>query len=559
MSESFAELFEQSNIENKMRLGSIVTAKVVDITNGHVIVNAGLKSEGFIPAAQFLDDKGEYEVSIGDEVDVLLDAVEDGFGETKLSREKAKRLKIWENLKEAHESGAIVTGVISGRVKGGFNVNIDQVRAFLPGSLVDVRPVKDISELEGKPLEFKVIKIDQCRNNIVISRRAVLATESTANRAELINSLQEGAIIGGIVKNITDYGAFVDLGGIDGLLHITDMSWKRVKKPTEIVNVGDEIKVKVLQFDSERSRVSLGLKQMDADPWDNLKSRYPENTRLRGKVTNVADYGCFVELEEGIEGLVHVSEMTWTKKSTHPSRLIQSNQEVDVYILSIDTEKRRISLSMKMCEPNPWKQFAADHNKGDKVVGTVNLITDFGIFIGLEGDIDGLVHLSDISWAGNDEDCRRQYSKGDELEAVVLGIDVERERISLSIKQLAVERFTQHIDENPKGTVSKGTIKSINEKGVILTLAEGVDAYLRASEVSRDKKFDDIRADLKIGDEMTVKIIAVDRKKCSIGVSVKEKESDDEAVVVEEYGSSGQTTVTKSTLGDLFTKKDLDK
>lgn len=556
MSESFAELFEQSQIEGKMRPGSIVSATVVDISQDTVVVNAGLKSEGFIPASQFFDENGEIEVSIGDEVDVSLDAVEDGFGETRLSREKAKRLMAWTALEKAHEADEIVKGVISERVKGGFTVDIDKVRAFLPGSLIDVRPVKDTTYLEGKPLEFKVIKIDQRRNNVVVSRRAVVETENTTERAELLESLQEGAVIKGIVKNTTDYGAFLDLGGVDGLLHITDMAWKRVKNPSEIVTVGDEIEVKVLKFDRERNRVSLGLKQMGDDPWVDLSKRYPEGARLRGKVTNLADYGCFVELEEGVEGLVHVSEMDWTNKNVHPSKLVQVAEEVDVVILDIDAERRRISLGMKQCQPNPWEQFAATHNKGDRVVGTIKSITDFGIFIGLEGDIDGLVHLSDITWSGTGEEFIHGYSKGDELETVVLAVDAERERISLGVKQMGKDPFSNYVAENSKGSIVKAVVESVEMRSVILTLAEGVEAYMKSSEISMDAKVDDARTEVKVGDELEVKITAIDRKKRSINVSIRAKESDAEAAAVEEYGSGSELAGSK--LGDLL-KEHLDK
>ncbi len=556
MSESFAELFEQSQIEGKMRPGSIVSATVVDISQDTVVVNAGLKSEGFIPASQFFDENGEIEVSIGDEVDVSLDAVEDGFGETRLSREKAKRLMAWTALEKAHEANEIVKGVISERVKGGFTVDIDKVRAFLPGSLIDVRPVKDTTYLEGKPLEFKVIKIDQRRNNVVVSRRAVVETENTTERAELLESLQEGAVIKGIVKNTTDYGAFLDLGGVDGLLHITDMAWKRVKNPSEIVTVGDEIEVKVLKFDRERNRVSLGLKQMGDDPWVDLSKRYPEGARLRGKVTNLADYGCFVELEEGVEGLVHVSEMDWTNKNVHPSKLVQVAEEVDIVILDIDAERRRISLGMKQCQPNPWEQFAATHNKGDRVVGTIKSITDFGIFIGLEGDIDGLVHLSDITWSGTGEEFIHGYSKGDELETVVLAVDADRERISLGVKQMEKDPFSNYVAENSKGSIVKAVIESVEMRSVTLTLAEGVGGYMRSSEISMGAKVDDARTEVKVGDELEVKITAIDRKKRSINVSIRAKESDDEAAAVEEYGSGSE--VAGSKLGDLL-KEHLDK
>ena len=556
MSESFAELFEQSQIEGKMRPGSIVSATVVDINEEIVVVNAGLKSEGLIPASQFFDENGEIEVSIGDEIDVSLDTVEDGFGETQLSREKAKRLMAWTALEKAHEADEIVKGVISERVKGGFTVDLDKVRAFLPGSLIDVRPVKDTTYLEGKPLEFKVIKIDQRRNNVVVSRRAVVETENSTERAELLDSLQEGAIIKGIVKNTTDYGAFLDLGGVDGLLHITDMAWKRVKNPSEIVTVGDEIEVKVLKFDRERNRVSLGLKQMGDDPWGDLSERYPEGARLRGKVTNLADYGCFVELQEGVEGLVHVSEMDWTNKNVHPSKLVQVAEEVDVVILDIYVERRRISLGMKQCLPNPWERFAATHNKGDRVVGTIKSITDFGIFIGLEGDIDGLVHLSDITWSGTGEEFIHGYSKGDELETVVLAVDAERERISLGMKQMEKDPFSNYVAENSKGSIVKGIVDSVDMRSLTLTLAEGVGGYMRASDISMGAKVDDAHTQVKVGDELEVKITAIDRKKRSIHVSIRSKESDDEVSAMEEYGSGSEVEGGK--LGDLF-KVHLDK
>ncbi len=558
MGENFAELFEQSQIEGKMRPGSIVSAAVVEINQGTVVVNAGLKSEAPIPIKEFCDEKGDVEVSIGDEVDVSLDAVDNGFGETKLSREKAKRLMAWKNLEKAHEADEIVTGIISERVKGGFTVDINKVKAFLPGSLIDVRPVKDTSYLEGKPLEFKVIKIDQSRNNVVVSRRAVVETENTVDRTELLESLQEGAVIKGVVKNTTDYGAFLDLGGIDGLLHITDMAWKRVKNPSEIVAAGDEIEVKVLKFDRERNRVSLGLKQMGDDPWGDLSKRHPEGARLRGKVTNLADYGCFVELEEGVEGLVHVSEMDWTNKNVHPSKLLQIDEEVNVVILDIDVERRRISLGMKQCQPNPWEQFAATHNKGDRVVGIIKSITDFGIFIGLDGEIDGLVHLSDITWSGTGEESIHQYGKGDELETVLLAVDAERERISLGVKQMEKDPFSNYIAGNAKGTIVKGIVESVEMRSVILTLSEGVEGFMRSSEISINSKIDDARDEVKVGDEMEVKITAIDRKKRSINVSIRAKETDDESAAMEEYGSSSEGAA-RSTLGDLLKEHLTDK
>jgi small subunit ribosomal protein S1 len=555
MSESFADLFEQSQIELKMRPGAIISSIVVDITSDNIVVNAGLKSEGIIPIDQFHDEHGDLEVALGDEVDVALDSIEDGYGVTRLSREKAKRKIAWTELEKAHEENATVVGVITERVKGGFTVDVDKVRAFLPGSLVDVRPVRDTSYLEGKPLEFKVIKIDQKRNNVVVSRRAVVETESSVERDELLESLKEGALVKGVVKNLTDYGAFLDLGGIDGLLHITDMAWKRVKNPSEIVNIGDEIEVKVLKFDREKNRVSLGLKQMGEDPWLDLTRRYPEGARLHGKITNLADYGCFVELEEGVEGLVHVSEMDWTNKNVHPSKLVHIGQETDVIILDIDQERRRISLGMKQCQSNPWEQFAATHNKGDRVVGVIKSITDFGIFIGLEGGIDGLVHLSDVTWAENSDDSVRNFSKGDEIETVVLAVDAERERISLGVKQLEKDPFSNFVAENAKGSIVKGKVQDVDQRFATIALGEGVEGTLKASEISLEKDIDDARTVLKEGEEVEVKITAIDRKKRSINLSIKAKETDDEQATVSEYApeSGGMTK-----LGDLL-KEQLDK
>lgn len=554
MSESFAELFEQSNIEAKMRPGSIVSATVVEVNQDIVIVNAGLKSEGLIPIEQFFDEKGELEVAVGDEVDVALDAVEDGFGETRLSREKAKRLIAWTTLEKANEENTTVIGVITERVKGGFTVDVEKVRAFLPGSLVDVRPVRDTSYLEGKPLEFKVIKIDRRRNNVVVSRRAVVETENTAERDALLDSLKEGVTVKGVVKNLTDYGAFLDLGGIDGLLHITDMAWKRVKDPSEIVNIGDEIDVKVLKFDRERNRVSLGLKQMGDDPWTDLTKRYPEGARLNGRVTNIADYGCFVELEEGVEGLVHVSEMDWTNKNVHPSKLVHVGAEVDVVILDIDQDRRRISLGMKQCQANPWEQFAATHNKGDRVTGTIKSITDFGVFIGLDGGIDGLVHLSDVTWAEVGDEAIRQYKKGDEIETVVLAVDAERERISLGIKQMEKDPFSNYVAEHPKGSIVKATVHQIDAKYVVMQLADGVEGQLKASELSIDKNVEDARSVVKENEQLEVKITAIDRKKRTISVSVRAKESDEESAAVREYAPDA---TSGAKLGDIL-KEHLD-
>ncbi|MEM6998331.1 MAG: 30S ribosomal protein S1 [Pseudomonadota bacterium] len=555
MSESFAELFEQSQIENKMRPGAIISAKVVDVTSDNIIVNAGLKSEGIIPIDQFHDEHGELEVAVGDDVDVALDSIEDGYGVTRLSREKAKRKIAWTELEKAHEANATVVGVITERVKGGFTVDVDKVRAFLPGSLVDVRPVRDTSYLEGKPLEFKVIKIDQKRNNVVVSRRAVVETESSVERDQLLESLKEGALVKGVVKNLTDYGAFLDLGGIDGLLHITDMAWKRVKNPSEIVNIGDEIEVKVLKFDRDKNRVSLGLKQMGEDPWLDLTRRYPEGARLHGKITNLADYGCFVELEEGVEGLVHVSEMDWTNKNVHPSKLVHIGQETDVIILDIDQERRRISLGMKQCQSNPWEQFAATHNKGDRVVGMIKSITDFGIFIGLEGGIDGLVHLSDVTWAENSDDSVRNYSKGDEIETVVLAVDAERERISLGVKQLEKDPFSNFVAENAKGSIVKGSVQDVEQRFATISLGDGVEGTLKVSEISLEKEIDDARTALKEGDEVEVKITAIDRKKRTINLSIKAKETDDEQATVSEYAPE---VGGSAKLGDIL-KEQLDK
>ncbi len=554
MSESFAELFEQSQIERKMRPGTIVSGTVVEIRPDVVVVNAGLKSEGIIPTAQFFDENGDLEIEVGDEVDVALDAVEDGFGATRLSREKAKRAKAWQRLEEAFEASESVTGMITDKVKGGFTVDIDSIRAFLPGSLVDVRPVRDTTYLEGKPLEFKVIKVDRRRNNVVVSRRAVVESETSAEREALLENLKEGTVNKGIVKNLTDYGAFVDLGGIDGLLHITDMAWRRVKHPSEVVKIGDEIEVKVLKFDRERQRVSLGLKQLGEDPWVDLARRYPVGTRLFGKVTNIADYGCFVEIEEGVEGLVHVSEMDWTNKNVHPSKVAHLGQEVEVMVLDIDEERRRVSLGMKQCMPNPWEEFAARFNKNDKVSGSIKSITDFGIFVGLEGGIDGLVHMSDISWSMPGEEAIRNYKKGDEVEAVVLAVDAERERISLGIKQMEKDPLSNYLATHEKGTVVKGTVSSVDAKSVVVDLGDGVEGTIRASELSRDR-VDDARKLIKEGDEIDAMFIGLDRKKRSVTLSIKAKETEEEAVAMQEYGADSDTGTTK--LGDLL-KQQLD-
>ncbi|MCK0752006.1 MULTISPECIES: 30S ribosomal protein S1 [Chromohalobacter] len=526
MSESFAELFEQSLQDINMEPGAIVMATVVDIEGDWITVNAGLKSEGQIPVAQFRDDNGELTISVGDEVKVALEAVEDGFGETRLSREKAKRAEAWKELEAAFEKDEIVKGVINGKVKGGFTVDVSSIRAFLPGSLVDVRPVRDTAHLEHKELDFKVIKLDPKRNNVVVSRRAVLEAENSAEREALLSTLQEGQQIDGIVKNLTDYGAFVDLGGVDGLLHITDMAWKRIKHPSEIVAVGDEVNVKVLKFDRERNRVSLGLKQLGEDPWVNIKDRYPENTRVNARVTNLTDYGCFAELEEGVEGLVHVSEMDWTNKNIHPSKVVQVGDDVEVMVLDIDEERRRISLGIKQCTTNPWEDFSARYNKGDRVSGTIKSITDFGIFIGLEGGIDGLVHLSDISWSETGEEAVRKFKKGDEAEAVILSIDPERERISLGIKQLETDPVSEYLAVNDKGAIVTGRVVEVDAKEAHVELATDVVAVLKASEISPDR-VEDARNVLNEGDSVEAKIVGVDRKNRAINLSVKAKDQVD--------------------------------
>ena len=549
MTESFAELFEQSLSGTNMRPGAIVLGTVVDITSESVIVNAGLKSEGIIPRDQFFGNDGELEVGVGDQVEVALDAVEDGWGTTRLSREKAKRHQAWKFLETAFEDEETVTGMINGKVKGGFTVELGSIRAFLPGSLVDVRPVRDTSYLEGKDLEFKVIKLDQRRNNVVVSRRAVVEKEYSEEREKLLASLQEGLELKGIVKNLTDYGAFVDLGGIDGLLHITDMAWRRVKHPSEVVEIGDEIMVKVLKFDRERQRVSLGLKQMGDDPWVNIGRRYPEGTRVWGKVTNIADYGCFVEIEEGVEGLVHVSEMDWTNKNVHPSKVVQMGDDVEVMVLDIDEERRRISLGMKQCKANPWDEFAATHNKNDHVSGKIKSITDFGIFIGLDGGIDGLVHLSDISWDETGEEAIRRYKKGDEIESVVLSVDPERERISLGVKQLDKDPFSSFVAVHEKGSAVKGVIRDVDAKGATVELAESVEGYLRASEISRDR-VEDARSVLKPGDEVEAKFVGVDRKNRTISLSIKQKDRDEETAAIKGY--SRDAAMGTATLGDII-------
>ncbi|WP_028292714.1 30S ribosomal protein S1 [Oceanobacter kriegii] len=553
MSESFADLFEESLKELDMQPGSIVTGTVVDIDSDWVTVNSGLKSEAVIPRSQFLNEKGELEVAIGDETQVSLEAVEDGFGETKLSREKAKRAESWKELEKAFEAEELVTGIINGKVKGGFTVDLKNIRAFLPGSLVDVRPVRDTAHLEGKELEFKVIKLDAKRNNVVVSRRAVLEAANSQEREELLANLQEGQSVKGIVKNLTDYGAFVDLGGVDGLLHITDMAWKRIKHPSEIVAVGDEIDVKVLKFDRERNRVSLGLKQLGDDPWVSINDRYPENAIVKARVTNLTDYGCFAELEEGVEGLVHVSEMDWTNKNIHPSKVVQVGDEIDVMVLDIDEERRRISLGIKQCTMNPWEAFGTQFNKGDKISGKIKSITDFGIFIGLDGGIDGLVHLSDISWNDSGEEAVRNYKKGDELETVILSIDPERERISLGVKQLESDPFNDYVAENDKGAIVTGKVISVDAKAAIVEVAPGVEAVLKASEISRDK-VEDARAVLNEGDEVEAAITLVDRKNRALNISVRAKDSAEDRQALKDVRAKAEaeTTAGPTTIGDLI-------
>jgi small subunit ribosomal protein S1 len=552
MSESFAQLFEESLRNTHMNVGAIMSGTVVDIRDGFVTVSTGLKSEGVIPDSQFMNEAGELEVNVGDEVEVVLETVEDGWGETRLSRDKAKRAKAWIRLEKAHDANEIVTGIITGKVKGGFTVELGDIRAFLPGSLVDVRPVRDTAYLEGKELEFKVIKLDQKRNNVVVSRRAVVESESSAERDELLSALEEGKTVKGIVKNLTDYGAFLDLGGIDGLLHITDMAWKRVKHPSEVVEVGQEIEVMVLKFDKDRNRVSLGLKQMGDDPWSEIARRYPEGSRLFGRVSNITDYGCFVEIEDGVEGLVHVSEMDWTNKNVNPAKVVTLGDEVEVMILDIDEERRRISLGMKQCTPNPWDEFAATHNKGDKVTGKIKSITDFGIFVGLDGGIDGLVHLSDLSWDATGEEAVHNFKKGDEISAVVLSIDPERERISLGIKQMEQDPFSAFVAANDKGSLVKGTVKDVDAKAAIIDLGDGVEGTLRASELARDR-VEDARTLLNVGDKIEAKFIGVDRKTRTISLSIKAKDADDEAQVLKEYAKSSNPASTS--FGDLLKEK----
>ncbi|WP_397573541.1 30S ribosomal protein S1 [Silanimonas sp.] len=553
MTESFAELFEQSQTAlNKLKPGAIVSGVVVEIRNDVVVVNAGLKSEGIVPIEQFRNEAGELEVSVGDTVKVALDSLENGFGETVLSREKAKRAMVWDELEEAMEKAETVTGRISGKVKGGFTVDIRDVRAFLPGSLVDVRPVRDPVYLEGKELEFKIIKLDRKRNNVVVSRRAVVESEHSEEREQLLERLQEGAIVTGVVKNLTDYGAFVDLGGIDGLLHITDMAWKRVRHPSEVVNVGDELQVRVLKFDRERNRVSLGLKQLGEDPWDNIARRYPNGARVFGKVSNVTDYGAFVEIEPGVEGLVHVSEMDWTNKNVNPSKVVQLGDETQVMILDVDAERRRISLGMKQCTPNPWEAFAAMNKKNDKVSGQVKSITDFGIFIGLEGGIDGLVHLSDISWNTTGEDIVRNFKKGDTVEAVVLAVDPERERISLGIKQMEQDPFGSFVAQRQKGAIVNGTVKEVDARGATVDLGDGVEGYIRASDIAKER-MEDASQHLKVGDTIEAKIVGTDRKSRVLQLSIRAKDEAEVQETLAEYNKSAAEASSGTTkLGALL-------
>ena len=549
MSESFAELLEESFNNLNMKPGSIVDGKVVDVRNDVVVVNAGLKSEGVIPIDQFKTERGEVSVAVGDTVEVALDAVEDGYGETRLSREKARRAKAWSELERISESGETIVGMITGKVKGGFTVELPDIRAFLPGSLVDVRPVRDTAYLEGKDLEFKVIKLDQRRNNVVVSRRAVVETEYSAERETLLESLQDGSVVKGVVKNLTDYGAFLDLGGVDGLLHITDMAWKRVKHPSEVVTIGDEIEVKVLKFDKEKTRVSLGLKQLGSDPWADLMRRFPEGTRAFGRVTNIADYGCFIEIEDGVEGLVHVSEMDWTSKNVNPAKIVALGDEKEVMVLDIDQDRRRISLGIKQCQPNPWDEFAASHDKGSKVSGQIKSITDFGIFIGLQGGIDGLVHLSDIAWNNSGEEALRNFKKGEQIEAIVLAVDAERERISLGIKQLDKDPLAAYLAEHKKGTIVKGRVKGVDARAAAVALSAGVDGVLKATEYARDK-IEDLRSVLKEGDEVEAKFTGVDRKTRTIILSVKAREAQEEADAMQDY--SNKSNRGSTSLGDIL-------
>lgn len=546
---SFAELFEQCESTKALNPGELIVGLVVHVGHDVVIVDTGLKSEGAIPIEQFRDADGLIEVKVGDQIEVCLESVEDGTGETRLSREKARRAKVWVDLEKAFEDKAIVKGVMTGKVKGGFTVVIDNIRAFLPGSLVDTRPLRDTTHLEGKELEFRIIKIDRKRNNVVVSRRSVIETGASVDRGALLESIEEGAIITGTVKNLTDYGAFIDLGGIDGLLHITDISWKRVKHPSEALTPGDEVQVQVLKFDRERERISLGLKQLADDPWKDLARRYPESARVFGRVTNITDYGAFVEIEDGVEGLVHVSEIDWVNKNVHPNKLVHVGQEVEVMVLDLDEERRRISLGIKQCQPNPWEDFAGSHQKGDRITGQIRSLTDFGIFIGLDGGIDGLIHLSDLSWDKPGEEAVREYKKGDMVEALVLSIDAERERISLGIKQLAEDPFSRFAGLHDKGSVVSGEVTMIDAKGAEIRLADGVDGYLPAREMSRDK-VEDARTLFKVGDRVETLIANMDRKNRSISLTIKGREARDEKDAVAQYKGGGSAGTTN--LGDLL-------
>jgi len=557
MSESFADLFEESLNTIEMAPGSIVTGTVVDIDDDWVVVHAGLKSEGVIPKSQFLDEEGVCTLNVGDQVKVAMEVVDDGFGETRLSREKARRAESWEKLEEASEQGEVVIGIINGKVKGGFTVDVSDIRAFLPGSLVDIRPLRETAHLEGKPLEFKVIKLDQKRNNVVVSRRAVLEEENSHEREELLASMQEGQDVKGIVKNLTDYGAFVDLGGVDGLLHITDMAWKRIRHPSEMVNVGDEVDVRILKFDREKNRVSLGIKQLGDDPWADIVRRYPEGARVMATVTNLTDYGCFAEIEEGVEGLVHVSEMDWTNKNIHPSKVVSVGDEAEVMVLDIDQERRRISLGIKQCRPNPWESFSVAHAKSDTVIGTIKSITDFGIFIGLEGGIDGLVHLSDISWSESGETAVRRYSKGEQIETIILSVDPERERISLGIKQMEKDPFSDYAAEHDRGDIVVGKVLEVEPKEAVIELVEDVTGILKASEISIDR-VEDARNSLKEGEEIEVKIVNMDRKNRTIGLSIKAKDIEEERQAVKEHQRQESDRGGPATLGDLI-KAQLNK
>ncbi|UCV27212.1 30S ribosomal protein S1 [Ferribacterium limneticum] len=553
--ESFAQLFEESLARQEMRQGEVITAEVVLIDHNFVVVNAGLKSESYVPLEEFLNDQGELEVKVGDFVQVAIEMLEDGYGATRLSRDRAKRIAAWNFLEEALNNNSLVTGTITGKVKGGLTVMSNGVRAFLPGSLVDMRPVKDTTPYEGKTMEFKVIKLDRKRNNVVMSRRAVLEATADKDREKLLENLKEGTTVKGIVKNITDYGAFVDLGGIDGLLHITDLAWRRVRHPSEVLNVGDEVTAKILKFDAEKNRVSLGMKQLGDDPWVGIARRYPAGTRLFGKVTNLTDYGSFVEIEQGIEGLVHVSEMDWTNKNVHPSKVVQLGDEVEVMILEIDEERRRISLGMKQCQANPWDDFAMNHKKGDKVKGAIKSITDFGIFIGLPGGIDGLVHLSDLSWSATGEEAIRNFKKGDEVEAVVLGIDVEKERISLGIKQLEGDPYTNFIATHEKNSIVRCTVKTVDARGAVLTLDGENEGYLRASEFSRDR-IDDLSQHLKVGDTVEAMIINVDRKTRGINLSIKAKDNAEQHEAMQKLSAESSAAASGTTnLGALLKAK----